>query len=120
MNRFYKSLKYALQGIRYNFDTQANFRIHTLGFVFMNISAYFLSFTTYEYIVCLILSTLIFFAELINTAIESLVDLSTMEYHDLAKIAKDCAAGAVLVLAICTLIVWILIAYPRLVYLKYI
>lgn len=109
MNRIFKSFRYAINGIIYNFKTQRNFRIHTLGFIFMNISAYYFQFNQSEYIICLILSSLVFFAELVNTAIESLVDLSTQEYHDLAKIAKDCAAGAVLVLAICAVVVFGLI-----------
>lgn len=80
----------------------------------MNLSAYFFHFNQWEYIVCLILSTLVFFAELINTSIESLVDLSTKEYDALAKIAKDCSAGAVLVLAICSLVVWGILIYHKL------
>lgn len=109
MNRIFKSFQYAINGIIYNFKTQRNFKIHTLGFIFMNFFAFYFQFNTSEYIICLILSALVFFAELINTAIESLVDLSTQEYHNLAKIAKDCAAGAVLVLAICSVVVFGLI-----------
>jgi len=114
MSRFFKSFQYAIQGIKYNFSTQLNFKIHCLGFVFMNLTAYFLDFSLWEYIVCLILAALVFFAELMNTAIESVVDLSTKEYDDLAKIAKDCAAGAVLVLAICAIAVWGLIVFSKL------
>jgi diacylglycerol kinase len=72
----------------------------------MNGSAWFFEFTKSEYIICCILSALIFAAELMNTAIESTVDLVSLDSNELAKIAKDCAAGAVLILAICAIIVW--------------
>jgi len=66
-----------------------------------------------EWIVCLILSALVFFAELVNTAIESVVDLSTREFSELAKVAKDCAAGAVLVLAAISVLVWTMIVWGK-------
>jgi diacylglycerol kinase len=56
---------------------------------------------------------LVISAELINTAIESSVDLTTKETQSLAKIAKDCAAGAVLVLAISSVVVWGVIVYGK-------
>jgi diacylglycerol kinase len=104
--RILKSFRYAGNGILYCFKTQANFRIHFLGFIFMLASAYYFRFEKMEWIVCLILSALVFFAELINTAIESVVDLTTQEFSELAKVAKDCAAGAVLVLALMSVCVW--------------
>jgi diacylglycerol kinase (ATP) len=113
MNRLLKSFRYAWQGIRYNFKTQANFRIHTLGFIFMNFATYFFQFSLLEYIICFVLSSLVFFAELMNTAIESVVDLTTKEQHELAKIAKDCAAGAVLILSVCAVIVFGLILMTK-------
>jgi diacylglycerol kinase len=66
-----------------------------------------------EWIICLILSALVFFAELVNTAIESVVDLTTTEFSELAKVAKDCAAGAVLVLAVFAVIVWSMIVWGK-------
>ena len=104
--RLLKSFRYAFEGIRYCFRTQSNFRIHVLGFIFMNLSAFYFHFVTWEYILCLLISALVFFAELMNTAIESAVDLNTQEMHPLAKSAKDCASGAVLVLATCAVIIW--------------
>ena len=111
--RVFKSFKYAWNGIVYCFTTQLNFRIHILGFLFLLLTAYYFQFEKWELIVCLILSALVFFAELLNTAIESLVDLTTQEFSELAKVAKDCAAGAVLVLAVFAMVVWGIIVFGK-------
>jgi diacylglycerol kinase len=111
--RLLKSFGYAWNGILYCIKTQANFRIHFVGFIFMLVSAYFFRFEKMEWVICLVLSALVFFAELINTAIESVVDLTTLEFSELAKVAKDCAAGAVLVLAVFAVVVWGIIVYGK-------
>lgn len=111
--RLLKSFKYAWNGISYCFRTQANFRIHLLGFIFMLMSAFYFRFEKMEWMICLILSALVFFAELVNTAIESVVDLSTTELSELAKVAKDCAAGAVIVLAVFAVVVWGIIVWSK-------
>jgi diacylglycerol kinase (ATP) len=103
--RLIKSFQYAIQGILYCFRTQQNFKIHILGFIFLVVSAYYFQFEKWEF--------LVFFAELVNTAIESLVDLTTKEFSELAKVAKDCAAGAVLVLAFTSVCVWSIIVYGK-------
>ena len=111
--RLPKSFQYAWNGISYCFRTQANFRIHLLGFICMLTSAFYFRFEKMEWMICLILSALVFFAELVNTAIESVVDLSTTELSELAKVAKDCAAGAVLVLAAISVLVWTMIVWGK-------
>lgn len=111
--RIFRSFRYAFQGIVYCFQTQPNFKVHTLGFLFMLSSGLYFDFNTWEWIICLVLSSLVFFAELMNTAIESTVDIHTRELHPLAKAAKDCAAGAVLVVSICSVIVWSMIIYIK-------
>ncbi len=108
LNRISKSISYAIDGLKVAYHTQWNFRIHCFGFVFMNFSAWYFQFERVDYVLCLICSALVFSAELLNTAIEKTVDICSPEYSPLAKIAKDCAAGAVLILAICALVVWII------------
>ena len=109
----FTSFKYAWAGISYAFNTQRNFRIHTgLG-----ITAMFLCWgldvgTTEIAIVCLTIGAVLVM-EILNTALESLVDLTVGQtYHELAKVAKDCAAGAVLMAAIVALLVAALIFVP--------
>jgi diacylglycerol kinase (ATP) len=100
------SFKYAWAGITYSFQTQRNFRIHVcVGSLAIALSI-FLDLQAIEVAVIGITSGLVLALELLNTAIESLVDLTVKQtYHDLAKIAKDCAAGAVLISALVAVLV---------------
>src|SRR4028119_2135416 len=94
------SFKYAWAGLYYALITQRNFRIHTIiGTLAISLGV-FLHLKPVEIAVICLTSGLVMALELLNTAIESVVDLTVKQsYHDLAKIAKDCAAGAVLVSA---------------------
>lgn len=100
------SFKYAWCGISYAFQTQRNFRIHVgVGTLAIGLGI-FLHLTPVEMSVIGLTSGLVLVMELLNTAIESVVDLTVKQtYHDLAKIAKDCAAGAVLVSAMAAVLV---------------
>ena len=109
------SFKYAWAGVCYAFTTQRNFRIHTLvGIVAVSLGAW-LSVSAVEMAVITMTCAIVMVLELINTAIESVVDLTVKQsYHELAKIAKDCAAGAVLISAIAAVIVAAFILLPPL------
>ena len=109
------SFKYAWAGVRYAFITQRNFRIHTvIGTVAIALGIW-LEIKPVEMALVSITIALVLVLELLNTALESLVDLTVKQsYHDLAKIAKDCAAGAVLIAAITAVVVAILILLPPL------
>ncbi|MDZ8066011.1 MAG: diacylglycerol kinase family protein [Nostoc sp. DedQUE08] len=100
------SFKYAWAGISYSFQTQRNFRIHVSVCALAIALSVFLHLQAVEIAVIGITSGLVLALELLNTAIESVVDLTVKQtYHDLAKIAKDCAAGAVLVSAFVAMLV---------------
>jgi diacylglycerol kinase (ATP) len=88
------SFRYAATGVTYAFNTQRNFRIHcVMGTLAISIGA-LLNLTGVEMAVICITSGLVLTLELLNTAIESVVDLTVgQNYHELAKIAKDCAAA---------------------------
>ena len=109
------SFKYAWSGVRYAFVTQRNFRIHTvMGTLAISLGV-FLQLRPVEIAVICLTSGLVMVMELLNTAIESVVDLTVKQsYHDLAKIAKDCAAGAVLVSAIASLLIGVTLILPPL------
>lgn len=109
------SFKYAWAGVSYAFITQRNFRIHT----FMGIAAVglglILHLATVEMAVLVLTSALVMVLELLNTALESVVDLAVgQSFHKLAKIAKDCAAGAVMIAAIAALLVASFLILPPL------
>ncbi|MEH2168592.1 MAG: diacylglycerol kinase family protein [Nostoc sp.] len=100
------SFKYAWAGISYSFQTQRNFRIHVSVCAMAIALSVFLHLEAVEIAVIGITSGLVLALELLNTAIESVVDLTVKQtYHELAKIAKDCAAGAVLVSAFVAMLV---------------
>jgi diacylglycerol kinase (ATP) len=100
------SFRYAWAGLSYAFQTQRNFRIHlAVGLVAIALSI-FLQLPAAEIAIIGLTSGVVLTMELLNTAIESVVDLTVKQnYHELAKIAKDCAAGAVLVSALAAVLV---------------
>lgn len=109
------SFKYAWAGIVYGFRTQRNFRIHVAVCALAIGLSVFLRLGTVEISIIAITSGLVLTLELVNTAIESIVDLTVKQsYHELAKIAKDCAAGAVLVSALVALLVAATLLLPPL------
>jgi diacylglycerol kinase len=108
------SFKYAFAGLSYCFRTQRNFRIHIAIAVLGAILGALLGLSWAEWAIFTAMVVLVLAAEMVNTMIESLVDLVTTEYHPLAKIAKDTAAGVVLLTAIGSVVVGLFIFLPRL------
>lgn len=100
------SFKYAGQGVSYAFRTQRNFRIHLIiGVAALSLSLYF-QLSAVECSIISLTIALVLVLELLNTSLEAVVDLAVgREFHQLAKIAKDCAAGAVLIAAIAALLI---------------
>lgn len=111
----WSSFRYAAAGLQYAFMTQRNFRIHTVIGTFALSLGIALRLSAVELTVICLTSALVMSLELLNTAIESVVDLTVgRTYHELAKVAKDCAAGAVLVAAIFSILVAVFLLIPPL------
>lgn len=108
-----KAFNAAIEGILYTFKFERNMKIHYLGSVVFIISLFF-NFSKLEMIMLLMSICLVVVAEMFNTAIEKAVDLVTDEYHVLAKIAKDVAAGGVLVAALNSVVVGYILFYDKL------
>ncbi len=108
------SFKYAWEGIAHAFRTQRNFRIHVLVSSAVGVAVRLLRVGAAEWAILILTVGLVFLAELFNTAIEAIVDHVAPEFHALAKIAKDCAAGAVFVAALAAVGVGVAILGPRL------
>lgn len=105
--------QHAWRGIVYSFTTQPNFQIHvTISLVILMAMIYF-PLETWERIVLIFCITLGLVVEMVNTAVESVVDLVTQEWRQSAKIAKDVAAGAMLLTATTTAIVGLIILWPH-------
>ena len=94
--------------------TQRNARIHLLAVVAMTAMGLWLRLDASQWAVLALTVALVFFAEMINTVVESITDMITTEYHPLAKVVKDVSAGAVLVTAIASVVVGLLILGPPL------
>ena len=98
--RFIDSVNCAIDGILWASRTQKHLRYHFLAALVLLIAVLFLRVTALEFTLLAVSVCFVLFAELLNTAVEAVVDLVTTEYHPLAKIAKDVAAGGVLMAAI--------------------
>lgn len=103
-DNFIEAWKNATNGIIYSATTQRNIRIQLVLAVIVMVLSLFYGLETTEFLCLGFAIFMVIFAELINTAIETVVDLFVDVYHPKAKIAKDVAAGAV-VLAACNALV---------------
>lgn len=109
----FESFGHAFDGIRIGV-TERNMKIHCLMAFLVVVFGIFLRISVMEWCICFALFGLIMGLELVNTAVESIVDMVTEEYHPLAKRAKDTAAGAVLISAIMAAAAGLIIFIPRL------
>lgn len=103
-DNFFEAWGNATNGIIYSAITQRNIRIQLVLAVIVMVLSLFYGLNTAEFLCLLFAVFMVIFAELINTAIETVVDLFVDVYHPKAKISKDVAAGAV-VLAACNALV---------------
>ena len=111
---FLRSFVYAWHGLVYAIRTQRNARVHAVigaGAIALGI---ILHISPVEFAMIFVAITLVFIAEMFNTVAEACIDLVTREYHPLAKIAKDVAAGAVLLNAILSVVIGALVFGPHL------
>ena len=113
-NKLYKSFGYAFEGIFNTILHERNMQIHTAVTVLVVIFGFILHISLMEWLFCLVLFGLVLSLELVNTAIEAVVDLVTEEKKPLAKKAKDAAAGAVLISAIMAAVIGGIIFFPKL------
>ncbi|MBO8176851.1 MAG: diacylglycerol kinase family protein [Bacillus sp. (in: Bacteria)] len=113
-SRFIRSFSFAVNGIKLTWEKEQNFRIHVFIAFFVVIVSLFLPLSAIEWALIIFSIFGMLALEMMNTAIERTVDLVTGEYHPLAKMAKDIAAGAVFVYAIMTVIIGLIIILPKL------
>jgi diacylglycerol kinase (ATP) len=108
------SFNYAISGLIHSLKTQRNMRIHlAVAFLVLVLSNFF-TLNRLELILLFFAISLVLVAEMINTAIETSIDLFTDKYHPLAKIAKNVAAGAVLIASVNSLLVAYFIFFDKL------
>ncbi len=110
--RWFDKANVAIEGIIYSVKTQRHMRYHLVAALGVLLVSLVVNITRTEFILLSLAIILVLVTEMLNTAIEVAVDMISEEYHPKAKIAKDIAAGVVLVASIGALILAYLILYP--------
>lgn len=108
------SFRYAWAGVRHMIRVENNAKIHLLATVLVIVFASWLEVSRMEWVVLILAMSIVWIGELFNTAIEAIVDLVSPDFHPLAKVAKDSAAGATLIAAIGAAAVGFIIMLPPL------
>ncbi|MGZ3835210.1 MAG: diacylglycerol kinase family protein [Mucilaginibacter sp.] len=114
MKKFIRGFGYAFNGIWHAAATQLNFRVHLGATVLAVATGYALHISGDEWLWIILCIGLVLAAELFNTALEFLTDLVSPEYNKKAGLVKDLSAGAVLIIAICALVIGAVIFVPKL------
>ncbi len=107
--KFFRSVRYALKGLKVMVYSENNARIHLLATSVVVILGFYLNITKKDWVSLMICIVLVWVTEAINTAFEKTVDMVSPEYRKIAGEIKDLAAGAVLISAVFSVIVGIMI-----------
>lgn len=110
--RFFKSFKYSIEGLKYAYKYEQSMLIHVIATICVLLANIFFQVSGVEWLITLLAIGMVLSAELINSAIEAVVDLVTLEEHPLAKIAKDCSSAATFVLACMAALIGIVVYVP--------
>lgn len=115
IKKFLNSFTYPIKGLKYAYRNEQNLAVDVgIALIVLIVGIIFKLNVTEWAIISLTVALVIGF-ELVNTAIEAVVDLVTEEYHPLAKVAKDTAAAAVFIMAIAAIIIGLIIFLPKII-----
>jgi diacylglycerol kinase len=109
------SFRHAIAGIKYILTTQKNSWIHSAFTVMVICFGIYLKIELLNWAILALTIGMVWVAEAINTSIETILDLVSPEYHNLAKIGKDVSAGAVLIASIISVIVGVITLFDPLI-----
>ncbi len=109
----YKSFKYAFNGLKIAIIKGRNFRIQAIVGLFAIILAIIFKITTFEWLSLILIIASVLILELLNTAIEEIVNIVSPEIQERARIAKDVSAGAVLIASIAAIFIGIFLFLPN-------
>lgn len=112
---FITSVKDCINGLNFIMISEHNFKREIVLAILALIMSYILKISRIEFIIILIVIALVIVSEIFNTAIEKTVDLYTKEYNEIARIAKDVSAFAVLTMCIFSFIIGIIIFVPKII-----
>ncbi len=108
-----KSFGYAFEGIFYSFKKGTHFKFHTIAAAIVVILGFIYAVSTLEWLILILTISAVISAETMNTAVEEACDVLHPEHHPGARLAKHCAAGAVLILSIAALAIGLIIFLPK-------
>lgn len=111
---FLEALKNSINGIKYTIKSGRNFKIQLVFAVVAILAGIIFKISMQEWTILTIIIFLVLLAEMVNTAVETIVNMITTEYNENAKNAKDISAGAVTLCALCSIIVGLIIFVPKL------
>ena len=111
--RFLNSFKYSIDGLVYTYKFEQSMIIHCFATICVIAVNIIFHVSAWEWLLTLVCIGMVLAAELINTAVEAVVDMITLEEHPLAKIAKDCTSAATFVLAMMALAIGVVIYVPH-------
>lgn len=111
---FWRSLNQAWRGMLYTWKTQGHFQFHSCAAIIVLSLAWWVEVSRLEWLLLILAIGSVMVAELMNTALEIVVDMVQPNFHPLAGMAKDVAAGAVLVAAIQAVAIGMVVFFPRL------
>ena len=112
--RIWAATVYSAEGLRACFRSEEAFRIESILSVFLIPLAFILGETALETTMLLFPIVLVLLVELLNSAVEAVVDRVSLDYHELSKKAKDIASGTVFVSLMTFLLIWSVLLFDRL------
>lgn len=115
LKKFINSFTYPIKGLKYAYRNEQNLTVDVGIAAIVVIFGIILKVSLVEWAILFLTIGLVIACELINTAIEAVVDLVTEDYHPLAKVAKDTSAAAVFVFAIVAILVGMIIFLPKII-----
>ena len=110
-----QAFRFAFCGVGRCASSQRNMRIHLGATALGVVAGLVCGISALEWCAVVLCIGMVCALECVNTAVEATVDLITEKYHPLAKVAKDCAAGAVLIAAMASVVVGLLVFVPAIV-----
>ena len=113
--RVLKSFKFSFDGLKYAYLHEQSLALHVIAMAVIISFGFGFKISPMQWVITLVMGSLILVAELFNTAIEAVVDMVTGEYHPLAKVAKDTASAACFVANMTAAGMWLVVFIPKII-----
>lgn len=113
IKRYVYSTKYSIEGLIYSYKNEKSVDLHAILSIITIVLGFILKISLTQWAVVLITLGVVLAIELLNTAIEAVVDMVTLEYHPLAKVAKDCGSAATFTLTMIGIVIICVIYVPK-------